>query len=308
MFVKLRYIAIAAAVISGVGGSDRLVAACPSTTIAYQVSGRFGSTAISGADKLKLAGGPFSVTLYGCETMAPTKTGSDYAEYTGLLLTGEVKSYLLDAPTHIRTDETSILLVQQPVGLDSIQLSGSVKIEGGTINIFGDVAIPSGTLSSTSIAPFPSVSVVTANSEFVYSQGANSTTLAVIGTVAASVYTPPGGKSSPFLHAAAVRVITAHADGTQITRALEAAPVDPAGPGDRVMLQFYASGVRDASEVHMQIAGQEAPVLYFGAAGHFPGLDEVTVEVPHSLTGIGDVEVGLTADGQAASPVHIHIQ
>jgi uncharacterized protein (TIGR03437 family) len=77
---------------------------------------------------------------------------------------------------------------------------------------------------------------------------------------------------------------------------------------DRVMLQFYASGVRDASEVHVQIAGQDVPVLYAGASGHFPGLDEVTVEVPRSLTGFGDVDVAMTVDGQTASPVRIHIQ
>jgi uncharacterized protein (TIGR03437 family) len=74
------------------------------------------------------------------------------------------------------------------------------------------------------------------------------------------------------------------------------------------LLQFYASGVRDASEVHVRIAGQEVPVLYSGPAGHFPGLDEVTVEIPRSLAGMGESEVLLTADGEPASPVRIHIQ
>jgi hypothetical protein len=37
-------------------------------------------------------------------------------------------------------------------------------------------------------------------------------------------------------------------------------------------------------------------------------LDEVTVEVPRGLAGMGDVDVVLTADGQTASPVRIHIQ
>jgi uncharacterized protein (TIGR03437 family) len=58
----------------------------------------------------------------------------------------------------------------------------------------------------------------------------------------------------------------------------------------------------------VQIAGQDVPVRYAGATGHFPGLDEVTVEVPRSLAGIGDADVVLTADGQTASPVRIHIQ
>lgn len=105
-----------------------------------------------------------------------------------------------------------------------------------------------------------------------------------------------------------MQVITLHADGTQLVRPLRMAPVEPAATSDRVMLQFYASGVRDASEVHVQIAGQDVPVRYAGPSGHFPGLDEVTVEVPRSLAGMGDADVTMTVDGQAASPVRIRIQ
>jgi hypothetical protein len=46
------------------------------------------------------------------------------------------------------------------------------------------------------------------------------------------------------------------------------------------VLQFDASGVRDASESHVRIAGHD----------------------------VGDVEVVLRADSQTASPVRIHIQ
>jgi uncharacterized protein (TIGR03437 family) len=74
------------------------------------------------------------------------------------------------------------------------------------------------------------------------------------------------------------------------------------------MVQCYASGVRDAPEVHVQIAGQDVPVMYAAASGHFPGLDEVTVEVPRSLTGMGDADAAMTVDGETASPVRIHIQ
>ena len=86
-------------------------------------------------------------------------------------------------------------------------------------------------------------------------------------------------------------------------RPLSAAPVDLLASPDKMMLQFYASGVHEASEVHVQIAGQEVPVRYSGASGYFPGLDEVIVEVPRSLAGMGQVDVALTADGQTPSPV-----
>jgi hypothetical protein len=54
---------------------------CTGNVIAYQVSGVFGSTRISGDDPLELAGKPFSVAFYACETMKPIQTGSGYAEY-----------------------------------------------------------------------------------------------------------------------------------------------------------------------------------------------------------------------------------
>jgi hypothetical protein len=136
----------------------------------------------------------------------------------------------------------------------------------------------------------------------------NSTTLYLAGIVEATVYTGTGVPPGPLLLIGAAQVITVHADGTQSVRPMHAGPVDPGASSDTVLLQFYASGVRDASEVHLRIAGQDVPVRYFGAAGHFAELDEVTVEVPRSLAGLGDVDVVLTTDGQTASPVHIHIQ
>jgi hypothetical protein len=134
------------------------------------------------------------------------------------------------------------------------------------------------------------------------------TELAVTGTATGSASPAAGPNPNALLHSDAVEVITAHADGTQSVRPLRGAPVDLSGSSDKVMLQFYASGVRDASEVGVRIAGEDVPVLYSGAAGHFPGLDEVIVEVPRSLAGTGEVDVVLTADGQTAGPVRVAIQ
>ncbi|MGA2736087.1 MAG: hypothetical protein ABSG65_01415 [Bryobacteraceae bacterium] len=309
MNIQIRFIAIAATVVSGFAAAETLAAAtCNSTAIAYQASGEFGAAVLSGLDKLELAGEPFSITLYACETKAPIKTGSDYAEYSGLVLEGEVKSHLLTTFTKISTDKTTFTLAVPPAGYNTIQLTGAVVIEGATINISANIALPVGTFTATSIAPFASASIVTARSQFTYSQGSASTSLAIIGTVAGNVYTGSSNKVDPVLHSGDVRVIASHADGTQSMRLLEAGPVDPGASLDKVMLQFYASGIRDASEVHVRIAGQEVPVLYSGPAGHFPGVDEVTVEVPRSLAGMGETDVDLTADGRTASPVRIHIQ
>jgi hypothetical protein len=259
----------------------------------------------------------------------------------------------------------AVALVQAPTGPDFVQISGNLTVFGSLIYIHGSIVLPAGTLTSTSIAPFSKVPIITANSALSYSYpswrpstayaigqqivdpagnsqkvqtpgtsgttapvwnetvGGNTTDgtvlwscegpsiateLAVSGTASGTAGTGAGPKADALLHGDAVEVIAAHADGTQSVRPLQGAPVDLSGSSDKVMLQFYASGVRDASEVHVRIAGQEAPVIYSGAAGHFPGLDEVIVELPRSLAGMGQVDVVLTADGQTASPVRVAIQ
>jgi hypothetical protein len=327
--------------------------------------GWFGNNPITGRDVFKLAGRPFIIYLYACESLRPSQTGPDYAVYANVELTGTVTSSLIMTPYTIRPTPVAVALVQAPTGPDFVQISGNLTVFGSLIYIHGSIALPAGTLTSTSIAPFSKVSIVTANSAFSYSYpawhpstayaigeqivdpagnsqkvqtpgtsgttapvwnesvGGNTTDgtvlwscegpsiateLAVSGTASGSAGTGAGPKADALLHGDAVEVITAHADGTQSVRPLQGAPVDLSGSSDKVMLQFYASGVRGASEVHVRIAGQEAPVLYYGAAGHFPGLDEVIVELPRSLAGMGQVDVMLTADGQTASPVRVAIQ
>jgi uncharacterized protein (TIGR03437 family) len=368
MFVNMRTVAIAAAVTSGLA-TQSLVAACSTTTIAYKVTGMFGGNVISGPDKFKLAHGPFSVTVYACESLTPVRTGPDWAAYSPLSLTGTVTSGLTGQPTTIGSQRTSIVLVDPgtPSGVDTVQLSAPVPFEGAVIVIHASLAFPAGTLTSTSVAPFPSTSTITSKSIFSYvvtppawqastpynlgkeildpsgniqevttagTSGATSpvwqetpgqttsdnsvvwtcqgplmpTILSVVGTASGAVYTGTAVRANVLLHTDGVQVITAHGDGTQSLRPMQEAPVDLGGPSDKVMLRFYASGVQDASEVHVQIAGQDVPVRYSGASGHFAGLDELIVEVPHSLAGTGDVDVVLTVDGQTASPVRIRIQ
>jgi hypothetical protein len=368
MVVNMRSIAIAAAVVSSFAVSENLAAAsCNTNVITYTAAGQFGPNLISGPDKFKLAGEPFSIAISVCESRTPTKTGADYDAYSPLSLTGSVTSGLTGQPTTIGSQNTSLTLVKPTTGIDTLQLTGLVVFEGADISIHGSIGLPSGTLPSTSIAPFPKATTVSGKSDFSYvvthpawaaskvyelgneildpngnieevttpgTSGATApvwnktdlgtttdntvvwtnegplvtTTLTVFGTVAATVGTGSTTKKvEASLHGDAVQVITAHADGTQSVRPIQAAAAYPE-ESDRVMLHFYASGVSDASEVHVQIAGQEVPVRYFGASGQFPGLDEVSVELPRSLSGIGDADVVLTVDGETASPVRIHIQ
>ena len=149
MVVKMRSIAIAAAVISGFAASKNLVAAapCSSTVITYQASGQFGSNVVSGTDKFKLAGEPFSITINACEAATPVKTGPNYAAYSPLYMTGTVTSGLTGQPTTIGSQRMTLTLVQPATGPDTIQLSGPVPEEGAVISIHGSLALPSGTRS-----------------------------------------------------------------------------------------------------------------------------------------------------------------
>ena len=364
MIVNMRSIAIAAAVISGFAASENLVAAC-TTSVTYQASGSFGANVVKGMDVFKLAGEPFSITLYACEGKTPSQTGKYDSVYTGIALVGTVKSALETTPYTIKATPMTFILDQPPTGPDLVEIQGNLTVFGSLISIHGSIALPAGTLTNTAIGPFPKVTIVTAKSAFTYSavgwqashaygvgqevldpkgnaqkvqtagtSGAtaptwNETTggttndgtvvwtceglytateLAVIGTASGTAAPGAGPKAGALLHASAVQVITAHADGTQSVRPLQGAPVDLFASADKVMLQFYASGVREASEVRVQIAGQEVQILHSGASADFPGLDEITVELPRSLAGMGQVDVVLTADGQTASPVRIPIQ
>jgi uncharacterized protein (TIGR03437 family) len=86
------------------------------------------------------------------------------------------------------------------------------------------------------------------------------------------------------------------------------APIDLGASSDVVALEFFAAGVRDGAAIEVRIGELSVPVLYAGAAEHFAGLDQVSVQLPRSLAGIGDVDVLLTVDGQTAEPVRVHIQ
>ncbi len=49
-------------------------------------------------------------------------------------------------------------------------------------------------------------------------------------------------------------------------------------------------------------------VLYAGAQGQYPGLDQVNVRVPPSLAGSGEIAVSLAADGQRANRLTMNIR
>lgn len=300
--------AIAVAAIGSFTVSNNLIAAT-GQTITYTASGTFASTPVSGTDTLKLAGEPFSVSVAVNSATVPYKTGSNWDAYNKLALTGTVHSGLLGpTPVNITSTESSIIQAIDPKQYDLFTMEAPIKVVGITLTIKAQIVMPIGTITKPILAPFTTVTLAPGNATLTYSDSGASTVLSIqTGTLSATV---PGGEvtKAVVLHSNGVQAVTLHADGTSSAQSIGASPLDLGISSDSVALKFYAAGVRGASEVHVQIAGEEVPVVYAAASGYFPGLDEVTVQVPRSMSGLGAAEVTLIVDGQSANPVKIHIQ
>jgi uncharacterized protein (TIGR03437 family) len=283
---------------------------CTTAEITYTASGTFASTPLRGADTLKLAGEPFSVSIKVCASTPPTKIGPNYALYTLLTLTGAVHSGLTGStPVDIKSTGASIEQAIDPGKYDLLQLGAPIRVVKINLTIRASVQMPVGTLTKPLLHPFNPVTLSSSNATVTYSDGTNSTTLAVqTGTVKATIPTAAATTAKLKLSPTGAEATVAHSDGTQSVRSLSIGPLEAGVLADTIRVKFYAIGVRDASDVHVQIAGEQVPVLYAGASGYYPGLDEVIVEVPHSLAGRGVTDVVLTADEQASAPVPIHIQ
>jgi len=83
------------------------------------------------------------------------------------------------------------------------------------------------------------------------------------------------------------------------------------GPDAQVFLSLFGTGIRGRSSlanVVVTIGGVSATVLFAGAQGEFPGLDQVNVVLPANLQGRGQQDLVLTVDGQVANTVRIHIK
>jgi uncharacterized protein (TIGR03437 family) len=69
-----------------------------------------------------------------------------------------------------------------------------------------------------------------------------------------------------------------------------AQPISLGGASDQVVVELFGTGIRHVSSlsaVTATINGQSIPVVYAGAQGQYPGLDQVNVLIPHSLAGSG---------------------
>ena len=105
--------------------SDKVVAGTATTApiMTYTASGTFASTPTVGADTLKLAGEPFTVTIAVSSSTVPFKTGPNWAAYNKLKLTGTVYSGLLGpTPVNIASSQATIIQAIAPNQYDLFKM------------------------------------------------------------------------------------------------------------------------------------------------------------------------------------------
>ena len=89
-----------------------------------------------------------------------------------------------------------------------------------------------------------------------------------------------------------------------------AAPVSLGTASQQASLTLFGTGLRNAAAggVTVEIQGVNAPVTSAGPVSGINGLDQVTVALPRTLAGSGDVNIVVTAAGMTANTVQVTIQ
>ena len=185
--ISARAILLAASLFttSGLSGAN-----VPDTApnVVFTASGTFANPQISGSDSLKLAGEPFTINIVANAGLAPLQHGSNWALFSPLQMTGAVHSGLL-GPTavNVASKGASILQAIGPQ-YDPFQTGFPVKVVGISLTINAQITMPADTLTKPLIHPFAGVPLSASNATVTYSNGTDSTVLAVAsGTLIAVV-------------------------------------------------------------------------------------------------------------------------
>lgn len=193
--MKLRQtlgIAIAVLATGNLTFSSRLAAATlPATApnITYTAAGTFSSAVVSGADTLKLAGQPFTVSVVVSAATVPFKTGPNYAIYNKLKLTGSVYSGLLGStPINIASAQSTIQQAINPANYDQLVIQAPIQVIGIGLTVKAVVLMPLGTIARPLLYPFKAVALAPGNATVTYSDGSASTVLSIqTGTLTATI-------------------------------------------------------------------------------------------------------------------------
>jgi uncharacterized protein (TIGR03437 family) len=95
------------------------------------------------------------------------------------------------------------------------------------------------------------------------------------------------------------------ADGLSYQRTVDTSgnsiPVSAGSAGRPNYLILFGTGIKDQGQVQVKIGGQNCSVVWSGPHPQFAGLDQINVQLPESLGGVGLVGVTVTAGGFVAN-------
>ncbi len=120
---------------------------------------------------------------------------------------------------------------------------------------------------------------------------------------------------------AAAVALRVKADGSQTfepiaqfnatTNRFDAVPIDLGAAGDQLFLIAFGTGFRSRSSlanITARLGGANADVSFADAQGNLAGVDQANITIPRSLSGRGNVDLVLSADGNSSNTVSINIK
>jgi uncharacterized protein (TIGR03437 family) len=138
---------------------------------------------------------------------------------------------------------------------------------------------------------------------------------ALVSTVAPALFSADGTGTGVALATAQLDTSGGHETPEtvyQCTATCIAVPLDLGKPADKLYVSFQGTGIRgrsSLSNVVAQVGGVPAHVEAAAKSPNSdPGMDYVSVIIPHSLKGAGEVPVVVTVDGFTANVVMINIK
>src|SRR5216684_4572808 len=139
-------------------------------------------------------------------------------------------------------------------------------------------------------------------------------TTVMVTTVAPGLFTA-NSQGTGVAAAIAIRRIIATQTDTEVpvfhcdANGCASDPID-LDDSSNVFLELFGTGIRGRTalaNVSATIGGTAVVVLFAGAQGQFPGLDQVNLMLPLTLKAKGETDVVLTVDGQVANKVRVNI-
>jgi hypothetical protein len=196
---KILSVTIAVAAICCLAAPGTLAAAGPqkSADVTFTATGTFAATQVSGADTLKMAGQPFTISVVANSSLKPIQHGQNWAIFKPLVMSGTVYSGLI--PNQAIPIGSSTAALDQTVGAseDIFQSGFPVVVIGIALNVRAYITLPGGTLASALIRPFASVALNSTNATVTYSNSTASTVLAVDnGTISATLPVSGGAQTA----------------------------------------------------------------------------------------------------------------